>query len=89
MFLAVDVCTGPVLFLLNPSPFPRSKYAVRFGPSLVAANMCLLSSQPFHFAPSELSASNTLTDSLLLIPLPLINICRFGERHAPHQNYTR
>jgi hypothetical protein len=88
MFLPVDVSAGPVLFRLNSRSLPRSKDTVGLGPGFIAADVGLLPFQPSYFMPSQFSVSNALTNSVLLIPLPLIDGCRFGKRQASCQKYT-
>ena len=81
VFLAIDVTTGVIQFPLNFCAFLWREIPVRFGRRFISSNPLLLLFQSHGFMRGELAALNSLTDSLLLVLLALIDV-RLGERHT-------
>lgn len=82
VLLAIDVTTGVIQFPLNFCAFLWREIPVRFGCRFITGNPLLFLFQSHRFMRGELAALNSLTDSLLLVFLALIDV-RLGQRHTP------
>jgi hypothetical protein len=81
VLLAIDVMTGVVLFPLNFRALLWREIPIRLGCRFITSNPLLLLFQSHGFMRRELAALDSLTDSLLLILLALIDV-RLGNAYS-------
>src|SRR5215475_577076 len=85
----IDVTTGFVLVLMNVFALLFAHRAVRFGLLLLLLNLLLLFLQSDGLLRRQLAGPDTLTDSLLLILLTLIDSgCLFAVRRSRRLSQT-
>jgi hypothetical protein len=80
VLLSVNIVAGAIELALKPRSLSRADVAVSASESLIHANSRLLSLETSRLSASQLAASDTLSNPLLLMILTMIDNSRAGQR---------